>query len=91
MYEIVHKRRNVFVAFSQRRNPDRKNFQTVVQIAAEFPRRDHRLEIPVRRRNQAHIHFSRMRAAEPLKFALLQGTKQLRLDFNWNVPDFIQK
>ncbi len=89
--EITHQQWNIFSAVPQGRYPDREYVQAVKEITAKFLVRDHLLEIAVSGRYQANVHFSRMRAAQPLKFPLLQYPQQLRLNFNRNVAHFVEE
>src|SRR5260370_39648033 len=88
---MADEKRNVFVAISQRGNIDRKNFQPVVQITPKFLVSDHLLQIAVRRRDQADIHFPRMRAAETFKFPFLDRSQELRLNLNRDTSHLIQE
>ena len=53
--EMAGDQRDVARPLAQRRQLDREDLQTVEEIGAELPRRDHRGEIPVRRRDQPDV------------------------------------
>src|SRR5713101_1301619 len=89
--EITHQLWNVFLTFPQRRYPDGKHMQAVVQITAKFPVRDHLFEIAIRRSNQPDVDFSRHGAAQALEFTLLENPQELGLDLNWDVSHLIQE
>src|SRR5258705_12793087 len=48
---------NVFPALSKRRQKDREDVQTIVQITAKLTSRYHLAEIPIGCRDQSDIHF----------------------------------
>src|SRR6202035_4911188 len=83
--------RNVFLTFPQRRYPDRKYMQAVVQITSEFAGCNHLFEIAIGRRDEPNIDSSRVNAPQSFKFALLQCTQQLRLTFDGNVSHFVEE
>ena len=84
-------RGNVFDAFAQRRNRDRKDVQAIVEIASEQSFFDHVLEIAVGRGDNPHVHPLRAGAAKPLELALLQDSQQLRLHLRRNVADLVEE
>src|ERR1700757_2888798 len=63
LHEMRNKSRNVFPALSQRRQEYREDIQTIVQVTAKLPARDHLDETPIACRDQADIHFVRVTAA----------------------------
>jgi len=91
VHEVANQHRNIFPPFPQWRDPNGKDIQSAVQIAAKFACGDHLFQIAVGCGNQPHAHFPGLRAAQTFEFPLLQSTQQLWLDFNWDVADFIQK
>jgi hypothetical protein len=54
-YEVIDKQRDVACPFAQRRERDRKDIQTIVQVHPESPFYDHLLERLVRRGHYPHI------------------------------------
>src|SRR5580658_1319262 len=83
--------RNVFGTLSQRRKVDRKYFQSIVQVLAKCRLLYHTGQIAMRRSDEPDINFMSAVAAEPLKFLLLQNAQQLRLKFERDIADFVQK
>src|SRR5882724_2087190 len=69
--KVTHQLWNVFPALPQRRYPDRKHMQAVVQITSEFTRRNHLFEIAIGCRYEANIHSSRVSASQSFEFAFL--------------------
>ena len=82
---------NVFFVFAQRRDVDGHDIQPVVEILAKGAFFERGAQIAIGGGDQAHVHFDRARAAEPLEFALLQNAQQLHLRGRRNVADFIEK
>jgi|SRR5579872_1840175 len=78
-------------AIPQRRNSDGKYIQPVKEIAPKFSARDHASQIAIGCGYDSNIHAPCIGAAQPLEFSFLDGTQQLRLDRDWDIPDFIQK
>ena len=89
--EVTHEERDILWAFTQRRDADGKNIETVVQVASKLVIRDHFLEIAIRRGNEPHIDLQRAAVAQPFEFPLLQCPQKLWLQFDWDVPNFIQE
>jgi hypothetical protein len=77
--------RNIFAAFAQGRQHDRKHVQAVVEVVAEEAVGDHLRQVTVRGRHQAHVNPDRPRAAQALELLLLQGTEQLRLQLRRDI------
>ncbi len=67
------------------------NVETVVKILAKGALLHHFRQVPVRGADQPDIYVNGPAAAQALKAALLQNAKQLRLQPQVNVADFIQK
>ena len=49
--EMIDKERDILPALPQRRDPQADDIYPVVEVTPERPLLDHRVEIPVRRRN----------------------------------------
>src|ERR1700731_1770016 len=71
LHKITHQLWDVFLTFPQRRYPDRKYMQAVVQITSEFAGRNHLFEVTIGCRYEADIPSSRVSASQPFKFAFL--------------------
>ena len=61
--EVADEQRNVLPAFPQRRNPDWKDVQPVVQVRTEFPLGDHLFEIAVGGGDQPKVDANGSRAS----------------------------
>ena len=84
-------RRDIFAPFAQRRNPQFNHLDAVVEIFAEAPRIDHRFEILVGGRDDAHVDRQRLVAADALEALLLDGAQQLGLRLQAHVADLVEK
>src|SRR5580704_18836630 len=62
LHEMHDKSRNVFPALSERRQQDREDVQTIVQVTAKLPASYHLHEIPIGCRYEPDIHFVRSTA-----------------------------
>src|SRR4029079_6538126 len=82
---------NVFATFAQRRDPDGKHVQPVVQVRTEFALRDHPFEITVGGGDQPKVDTDRARTSQSLDFALLKRTQQLRLQLERHIVDLVEE
>ena len=73
--EMPHQPRNIFGALSERRNQNRKYFQTIVQIFAKDPLFYLSRQIPMRGGDQAYVNLMCTVASESLEFLLLQNAE----------------
>src|SRR4051812_23075945 len=78
-------------AHAKRRNPHRNHVQTVVEIFSELPLLNALQKIDIRSRDHADINLYSLGAADTLKFTLLEHPKQLRLQVERHIADFIQE
>ena len=62
-----------------------------IEILAELPRRHRRLQVPVRRRDDAHVDLQRRRAADALEPLLLERAQNLRLQRQRQIADFVEE
>src|SRR4029453_3382998 len=89
--EMTRARRNVPRAFAQRRNADREYRQPKIQIFPELLRGDRRLQLAVRRGNDADVDVKRLRAADTFEPLFLERTEDLCLEPQREIPDFVEK
>jgi len=78
-------------AFTQWRDADREDVETVVKVAAKLPLQDHFAQVAVGRGHHPNIHLSGLCAAQPLIFPLLQDAKQLGLQLQRDIADLVEK
>ncbi len=76
---------------TQRRNLDRKDRQTVIEVLPEPAVLDRFLEIDVRRGDDADIGLDDLFAADPCKLSVLQNAKQIDLRRQRHLADFIEE
>jgi hypothetical protein len=88
---VIYKQRNIICSFAQRRELDRKNIQSIVQIHAEPSFTYHLLKILVCRRHYAHIDSSCLRTPKPFDFLLLNRTQELGLEFERQFANFVEQ
>src|SRR5580692_3092968 len=89
--EMPYQSRNILCALSQRRDLDRKYFQTIIKVLAKGPLFHHRGQVPMGGGDQPHINLMRAVASEPLEFLFLQDAQQFRLKFQWYVANLVKK
>src|SRR5579863_1670320 len=65
--------------------------EPVKEILAKAARQDFGAKVTVGGRDNAHIHFSELRRADTLNFAVLNHAKQLRLERKRRFTDFVQE
>ena len=82
---------DVVATFPQRRNANRKHAQPIKQILAKAALQHEFLEIPIRRRDDAHVDRPGDVVADALELAFLQNPQQLALQLQRNFADFVEK
>ena len=65
--------------------------QAVEEVLAEAPGRDLGLDVPVGRRQHAHVDLDRLLAADALELPLLQHAQQLELQRRRHVADLVEE
>ena len=68
---MANQKLDVLAALAERRQMNRHHVEPVEKIGAEPALFDHRLEVAVRRRHEAHVDVDGARGAEPLDLLLL--------------------
>src|SRR6266487_5390091 len=89
--KIIYEQRNILFAIAQRRLFDWKNVEPVVKIIAKGAVRDSRLQITIRRRDDADVSAQNFCAADAFKLAFLQNAQQCDLRLYWQISYFIEK
>src|ERR1700726_721902 len=89
--EVACEQRYVFAAVPKRWHAQRKDVEPVVQVGAKFVFVHHRFKVPIRGGYEADVGSDRSVAAHALEFLVLDGTQQLRLEFERHLPDLIKK
>src|SRR5438105_15161594 len=88
---MVDEERDVSCALTKRRQLDRKNAQPVIEVAPELVVCNHPFQITMGRRHQPDVDLLRPRTPQALEFPLLQDPQELRLEFQGDVTDLVQK
>src|ERR1700687_3301224 len=88
---MTHQQRNVLRTLSQRRNINRENVQPVVEVAAKLLLLDHFFQAVVSGGDNSDVHSSGHSATQSFEFALLQDPQEPRLQFQRDIPNFIQE
>ena len=78
--EVRAELRDVFLPLAQGRQPDRADLEPVVQVLAEPAGLDLLLEVPVRGRDDPHVHLDRVVGPDADDLAVLQHAQQLGLE-----------
>ena len=89
--EAPHEERYIFGALAQRRHLDGEDVEPIEQVLAKCFLGDPLLEIPVRGRDDPHVHANGFRAAKPFDLPLLQHAQQLDLDVCRQVADLVEE
>src|SRR6266850_8459732 len=89
--EVFHELGDIRFPLAQRWQVNRKSVQPIIQIFAELTVPNHLLQVLVGRSNDANIDSSGTRAANGLKFTLLENAEQLGLKLQWHVSNFIEE
>src|SRR5439155_10871856 len=91
LHEMSHEQRNVFRAFTQRRDLDGENIQPVVEVATKMLLGHHPFQVAMGRRHKPSVDSPRSWAPQALEFPLLQNAQQFWLEFQGDITDFVQK
>src|SRR5262249_9182803 len=83
--------RDVLRALAQRRQLDGDHVDPVVEVLPEPALLDRLLEVEIRGRNEPEFRFDRLRPADALDFALLDGSQKLCLQVLAKIPDFVKE
>src|SRR5437773_10764737 len=87
---MIYQQWDIFRAFPQGWNVNRKNIQPVKQVFAKFSLLNHLLEFAIGGSDQAGIGVNSPCASQPLEFSLLEHAQQLGLKLERDVADLIQ-
>src|SRR5438093_2147684 len=91
IHQILRYERNVVQPLSQGWRSNRSHVQTIVQVRTKFLSTRHFLKIPVCGHDQAKIHGNRAAAANAVHFSRFHHAEELRLNFQGQFADFIEK
>src|SRR5205823_8154084 len=88
---MIRERQHVLAALAQGRNADLDDVQAVVEILPEASGAYLCGEIPVRRRDQAHVDVDVVVVAHRPDAALLDGAQELHLDVERQLADLVEE
>jgi hypothetical protein len=91
LQKVAGQDRDVLASFAQAGQAHADDVQAMKEILAKQPLADPRLEILVRRGNDADLGFQGRMAAHPIIMAVRQHAQQARLQFRRHVADFVQE
>lgn len=89
--EMGRQLRNVFTAFTKRRNVKREDAESIVEILAKATGVDLVLQVSIGRGEDSDIHVACAGVADTLEFALLDHAEELCLHRERHLPDFIEE
>ena len=89
--EMIAEQRNIFRAFSKRRNVDGNHVEPVEEILTEKAFLDPFLDVHVGGRYDSQIQRDLLSAAYPGDLLVLDGTEKLGLKVQRHVADLVQK
>ena len=89
--KMPRQQRNVFLAFSQRRQVDLKHIHPIIQILAKSIFCHHHFQILMRSTNHPDIDPLLGKSADPPHRFFLQHAQQFRLQVGAHITDFIKK
>src|SRR6267142_204334 len=89
--KVFDQQGNVFSSFPQRWNLNRKNIETVKQVATKCASSDGSLQVPIGGGDDPHVNADRLIATHTLKLPLLQNAQQRNLSFRGQLTDFIKE
>src|SRR6185503_16905553 len=82
---------DVAAPLAERRQPDRKDAEPVVEVAPEAPLVRGLAEVAVGGRDDPHVDLVAARATHRTNLPVLQDTQQLRLDRGARLPHLVEK
>src|SRR5438105_8677082 len=88
--QMLDEKRNVLATLAQRRDRERHDLEALVQVLAEPAGFHLARELAIGRRQDARAYRNPLHPADPLQLALLQDTKQLRLQVLRGLADLVE-
>jgi hypothetical protein len=91
LLETFGQRQDVVATVAQSGNVDLEHVEAIVEVLAELTVSDRRPQIAVRRRQDPHVGLQDLRSADPLEFAFLEHTEELRLQDGSHLGDLVEE
>lgn len=88
---MLGQQRQVLAPFAQRRGADLQDVEPVVEVLAERPGIDRRLQVDMGRRQHPHVHLDRPATADPLDLLFLEKAQQVGLQLQRQVADLVEE
>ena len=88
---VVGERRDLDAPLAQRRHVEADDVQAVEEVFAEPALRDERVEVDVGGGDHAHVRLDRLHFANRMHLVRVEEPKQLRLDFERRLADFVEE
>src|SRR5215510_11426060 len=89
--EVVDEQGNVIGSFTERRNSDGENIQSIEKILAKRASRDGLFQVAVGRSDDAYVNRDRLDAANALNFPFLEDAEQCNLGFSRQISDLVEE
>src|SRR6185369_6971922 len=89
--ESARERQDITRPLAQRRQADREDRETVIEILAKGSFLHQRVQIAVRRRDPADVTVDRLVAADALEALLLEDAEELRLELGLQLCDLVEE
>ena len=89
--KVLKDERDVFSPLSQRREMKPSHVEPVVQVLTEAALGNRPGKVHVRRSNDADVHLDRLVLTDAPYFSVLNGAKELRLEGQRRLRDFIEE
>src|SRR5215831_3458219 len=89
--EVLSQQWNVFLAFAQGRQNNRKNGQAIVEVLAEFSVGNRIPWFLVCSRNDAYVKGDFLLSSQSTHFSIFENTQQLRLQRDRHLANLIEK
>ena len=82
---------DIFAAFAQRRQAQRKDVDAMKKIRAKFPVAHQRFEVTMSGDDHADVHRDGAIAADALDLSFFEHAQKFSLHGEWHVADFVEE
>ena len=88
---MIDQERNVLAPLTERRQPNREDVDSIVEVSSKTTGCDLGLEVATSGGDQSDIGSNGLAPSHTLELLLLQDTQELDLDFGRQLADLVQK